>query len=99
MRAAEFPEAEFPAVDSDAHPQFCAGKSKGFGECLTPGAPATLDCTRGEQCLSRMVFVPNGEVEDGHDGVPDGLVEKSVAFPDGAGAFVVESIQQLRNCL
>ena len=34
MRAAEFPEAEFSAVDSDAYPQLCAAEAKCFGERL-----------------------------------------------------------------
>src|SRR3546814_312579 len=41
--------------------------------------------------------MPDGEIEDRHDGVADGLVEEPVMVPDGVGAFVVERVQQLRD--
>jgi hypothetical protein len=41
-----------------------------------------------------MVITPNGKIEDSHDGVSKGLVEKSIVFPDGTCALIVERIEQ-----
>src|SRR6185369_4248776 len=94
MRPAELSEAKLPAMDSDADPQLGAGEAEFFAEGLPPGAPPPLDVLRCEHCLPRVVALADWEVEDGHDGIPDRLVKQPIAFPDGVGAFVVESIKQ-----
>src|SRR5688572_26125516 len=97
MRPSEFPEAEFSAMDSDADPQLCAGEAELRAERLAPGVPAPMDVLCCEHRLPRVIALSDREVENGHDGIPDRLVEQPVMFPDGARAFVIEGVQQSRD--
>src|SRR6185436_3234366 len=90
MRPAEFPKAEFPAMDSNPDSQLRACEPELFAERLPLGVPAPLDVLRREHGLPRVLALIDREVEDRHDGIPDRLVEQPVAFPDGVRAFVVE---------
>ena len=64
------------------------------GEVFALGRPTSLDLARGAYRTIGMIFPPDGEIEDSHDGVANGLVEQPVIRPNGVRAFIVERVEQ-----
>src|SRR5258708_5567115 len=69
MRPAEFPKTQFSAMNTNADPQFAAIDAQRSGELLALGSPAVLDLARSAYGTTGMIFTPDGEIEDSHDGV------------------------------
>src|SRR3979490_2108647 len=97
MRPAELSETEFSRMNSNACAKVAGGESERFDQGLALGPPAPLNLARRKHRMPGMVITPDGKIEDSHDGVSNGLVEKSIVLPDGACAFIVESVEQSRN--
>ncbi len=94
MGLAKLAEAQFPGVDPNADAKRRSGQSERLIERRPLLGKPTLDLASRMQGARRMVAVGDREIEHGHHRVANRLVEDAVLFPYGAGADVIEHVQQ-----
>ena len=93
MRATKLPETQLTAIDPDPDTQLASRMAQRRDELLMPDAPSLLNFTGRQHGPPDVIGLSDREIEHGHDGVANGLVEQPVKFPNGAGAFVTEYVQ------